>query len=55
MVPFTLTAAAATAVLLGALRPSPIVLAAALAITLSLVWVEAFARHLRTGSAIGAD
>ncbi len=55
MVPFTLTAAAVTAVLLGALRPSPIVLAAALAITLSLVWVEAFARHLRTGSAIGAD
>jgi low temperature requirement protein LtrA len=55
MVPITLTAAAAIAILLGALRPSPIILAAALAVTLSLVWIEAFARHLRTGTMIGAD
>jgi low temperature requirement protein LtrA len=55
MVPYTLTAAAAIAILLGALRPSPIILAATLAATLSLVWFEALARHLRTGSAIGAD
>lgn len=34
---------------------SPIILAAALAATLSLVWVEALARHLQAGSAIGAD
>lgn len=55
MVPYTLTAAGVVAILLGAVRPSPIVLAAALAATLSLVWFEAFARHIRSGTTIGAD
>lgn len=55
MVPFTLTAAAGVALVLGALRPSPIILAGALALTLSLVWWESFFRHLRAGTVIGTN
>lgn len=53
LAPYTLTAAAAVTILLGALRPSPIVLATTLAATLSLVWLEALLRHAREGAVIG--
>ena len=52
-VPFSLAAAAAISLLLGALRPAPLVLALALSATLAVVWLEAFVRHARVGSPLG--
>lgn len=46
----TLPAGAVVAVLLGALRPSPLILALGLAAILSLVWTEAMVRKLRNSS-----
>lgn len=50
MVPVTLAATAGFALVLGALRPGPIVLVLALSVALSLVWFEAFTRQLRAGA-----
>jgi hypothetical protein len=52
-VPFSLLAAAAISLLLGVLRPAPLVLALALSATLAVVWLEAFVRHARVGSPLG--
>jgi low temperature requirement protein LtrA len=46
-VPLTLTASAGLAVLLGALRPDPLLLAILLHLLLFAVWIEAFVRHAR--------
>ncbi len=53
LVPITLSVAAIIALVLGALRPSPIILAAGLSITLAGVWVEALARHAHEGTSLG--
>jgi low temperature requirement protein LtrA len=53
LVPITLSAAAVIALILGALRPSPLTLASALAITLAAVWIEALVRHAHEGTPIG--
>ena len=49
LVPWTLTAGAALALVLAALRPAPWLLALALFVTLSGIWWEAFVRHARAG------
>lgn len=55
MVPYSLAIAGAVALALGALRPSPLILAIALNLVLSAVWIEAFVRHTRAGSPIGGE
>lgn len=51
-VPYTLTAGAAIALILGALRPAPLILALTLSATLAVVWLEAFVRHARAGASL---
>ena len=52
IVPYSLCAAAAAALLLAVLRPSPLLLAAGLWLALSAVWAESFVRHARNGTPI---
>lgn len=52
MVPMMLLGASVAALLLGALRPSPLILAAGLNLILSAVWMESFLRHARAGTSI---
>ena len=49
LVPFSLATAALLALVAAALHPRPWLLAAALLVLLTLVWVEAFVRHARLG------
>jgi low temperature requirement protein LtrA len=49
LVPVSLLAVSGVALVLGALRPPPLILALALSLSLLAVWAEAFARHARNG------
>ena len=51
-VPAVLAASAGASLIVGALRPSPIVLAALLLALFSLPWTHAFIRHARAGTSI---
>ncbi|MEL7210942.1 MAG: low temperature requirement protein A, partial [Actinomycetota bacterium] len=53
MVPYSLAAAAGFALVLGALRPTPILLVLGLVAALSAVWFEAFTRKVRAGAPMG--
>jgi len=52
LVPYTLAAGALIALILGALRPAPVVLAASLSVVLMAVWCESFVRHARHGTSM---
>ena len=52
LVPYTLAAGAVIALILGALRPAPVVLAASLSVVLMAAWCESFVRHARHGTSM---
>ncbi len=52
LVPVSLVAGAAVALVLGALRPQPLILSIGLYAVLSFVWTESFVRHARHGLSI---
>lgn len=52
LVPSTLAAGAMIALILGAIRPTPVVLAASLSLVLLTVWFESFVRHARHGTSM---
>ena len=49
LAPITLTALAVTALVLGAVRPAPLVLVLLLAALLAAVWIDGFLRYVRAG------